>query len=97
MKTVINNTSKIEQETIIVGVPEHLNQLESIRIAGNDIKDLLSPLKRTSYFQHQCWSDFEYIFKVDEKAHKLITVGLGNIKTLGYNDYLKSSEIYFKL
>ena len=89
MKTVINNTSKIEQETIIVGVPEHLNQLESIQIAGNDIKDLLSPLKEHHIFSTNVGAISSTFFKVDEKAHKLITVGLGNTKTLGYNDYLK--------
>lgn len=89
MKAIINNTAKVEQETIIVGVPEHLNQLEAIKIGEEDLKDLLSPLKEHQVFSTNVGTISTTFFKVEEKAHKLITVGLGNTKELGYNDYLK--------
>ncbi|MFH4935737.1 leucyl aminopeptidase family protein [Staphylococcus cohnii] len=89
MKALINNTAKVEQDTIIVGVPEHLNQLETIKIGEEDLKDLLSPLKEHQVFSTNVGTISTTFFKVGEKAHKLITVGLGNTKELGYNDYLK--------
>lgn len=89
MDAVINTTTNFENDTLIVGVPEHLNQLESIKVGDDELSDLLSPLKQHHILSTNIGKISSTFFKIGEKTHKLISVGLGNIKTLEYSDYLK--------
>src|SRR5699024_6024878 len=66
-----------------------LNQLESIKVGDDELSDLLSPLKQHHILSTNIGKISSTFFKIGEKTHKLISVGLGNIKTLEYSDYLK--------
>lgn len=46
MKALLQSTDKLLFETLIIGIPDHLNQLEDIKINGEVINENLASLKR---------------------------------------------------
>lgn len=85
----LKNTNDIATNTLIIGLPEHLNQLGEIIINGENINDQLKLLKQNQIVNTNIGTVSSTMFTIRDGYIKLITVGMGNIKTLTYNDYLK--------
>ncbi|MEB6170490.1 leucyl aminopeptidase family protein [Staphylococcus pseudoxylosus] len=85
----LKNTNDIATNTLIIGLPEHLNQLGEIIINGENINDQLKLLKQNQIVNTNIGTVSSTMFTIRDEYIKLITVGMGNIKTLTYNDYLK--------
>lgn len=85
----LKNTNDIATNTLIIGLPEHLNQLGEIIINGENINDKLKLLKQNQIVNTTIGTVSSTMFTIHDEYIKLITVGIGNIKTLAYNDYLK--------
>ncbi|MBM2658157.1 M17 family metallopeptidase [Staphylococcus pseudoxylosus] len=85
----LKNTNDIATNTLIIGLPEHLNQLGEIIINDENINDQLKLLKQNQIVNTNIGTVSSTMFTIRDEYIKLITVGMGNIKTLTYNDYLK--------
>ncbi|MEN3089823.1 MAG: leucyl aminopeptidase family protein [Staphylococcus pseudoxylosus] len=85
----LKNTNDIATNTLIIGLPEHLNQLGEIIVNGENINDQLKLLKQNQIVHTNIGTVSSTMFTIRDEYIKLITVGIGNVKTLTYNDYLK--------
>lgn len=86
----INHHQDNETDTLIVGVPEHLNQLETVEIANENINDKLKTLKQHQMISTNIGSISTTMINLNDQFVKLITVGLGNVKSTNHSDYLKA-------
>ncbi|PHK49896.1 M17 family metallopeptidase [Staphylococcus edaphicus] len=89
MKVHIHDNKKIENDTLIIGVPEHLNQLETIEVVNENINEKLKTLKQNHIISTNIGTVSTTLFSLKEKYVKLVTVGLGNVKLTNHSDYLK--------
>ncbi|WP_460413848.1 M17 family peptidase N-terminal domain-containing protein, partial [Staphylococcus aureus] len=71
------------------GIPEHLNQLERISFNHIDITESLERLKHQHIIGSKVGKTYTTAFDVQDQTYRLITVGLGNLKTRSYQDMLK--------
>lgn len=85
----LKNTNDIATNTLIIGLPEHLNQLGEIIINGDNINDQLKSLKQNQIVNTNIGTVSSTMFTIRDEYVKLITVGMGNVKNLTFNDYLK--------
>ncbi|MDU3836822.1 MAG: M17 family metallopeptidase [Staphylococcus aureus] len=89
MNFKLNNTLSNEINTLIIGIPEHLNQLERISFNHIDITESLERLKHQHIIGSKVGKIYTTAFDVQDQTYRLITVGLGNLKTRSYQDMLK--------
>lgn len=85
----LKNTNDIATNTLIIGLPEHLNQLGEIIINGDNINDQLKSLKQNQIVNTNIGTVSSTMFTIRDEYVKLVTVGMGNVKNLTFNDYLK--------
>src|SRR5699024_11941136 len=85
----IQSNSKITNQTLVVGVPEHLNQINELVVEHENINDKLEELKRNQIINTNIGVVSSTLFALKHKNVKLITVGLGNLKTTDYSGFLK--------
>lgn len=89
MKIYVNSTTHNDIHNIIVGIPEHINQLENINYNDQSLIEDLQTLKQNHIIQGGIGKIATSIIYIQEQPKRLITVGLGNIKQLNYADLLK--------
>lgn len=89
MNFKLNNTLSNEINTLIIGIPEHLNQLERISFNHIDITESLERLKHQHIIGSKVGKIYTTAFDVQDQTYRLITVGLGNLKARSYQDMLK--------
>ncbi|HLR18539.1 MAG TPA: leucyl aminopeptidase family protein [Staphylococcus sp.] len=89
MQATIQSNSKITNQTLVVGVPEHLNQINELVVEHENINDKLEELKRNQIINTNIGVVSSTLFALKHKNVKLITVGLGNLKTTDYSGFLK--------
>lgn len=83
------NSNEISTNTLIIGLPEHLNQLEDIIINGDNINEHLKLLKQNQIVSTNVGTVSSTMLTIRDEYTKLITVGIGNVKIATYSDYLK--------
>ncbi|WP_279525846.1 M17 family metallopeptidase [Staphylococcus gallinarum] len=88
MKAFLQSTDKLLFETLIIGIPDHLNQLEDIKINGEVINENLASLKKAHIISSNVGKVTATHFTVDNQLIKLIAVGLGNLKSTTQLQYL---------
>ena len=88
MNIHINSTNQDDMQTLIIGVPEHMNQLKDIVYHEQSLIDDLNVLKKNHIIQGAIGKLATSIIYIQQQPKRLITVGLGNIKELTYADYL---------
>ncbi len=89
MKANIKHTSELAHDVVIIGVPEHLNQLDEVLIDNVAVNEQLKTLKQLQIINSNVGTIATTMLNVEQKLYKLITVGLGNIKTTTYTNMLK--------
>lgn len=89
MQVTMQSNTNINNKTLVVGVPEHLNQISELTIEDENIIEKLEELKRNQIINTNVGTISSTLFSLNGKKLKLITVGLGNLKTTNYSDFLK--------
>ncbi|MCG7339440.1 leucyl aminopeptidase family protein [Staphylococcus sp. ACRSN] len=88
MKSTIQTNAKTHHSTLIIGVPEHINQLEDIKLNDEIINDKIEQLKRTHIVSSNIGKVSSTHFNLSGNDYKVIAVGLGNLKEATSNQYL---------
>lgn len=88
MVQLIFNQQQGTKDTLIIGLPSHLNQLEPIDYDGLDLTDLLESYKHQHIISANVGHISSTALYINQRLVRLITVGLGNLKTLTSADYL---------
>lgn len=88
MNIHINSTNQDDMQTLIIGVPEHMNQLKDIVYHEQSLIDDLNVLKKNHIIQGTIGKLATSIIYIQQQPKRLVTVGLGNVKELTYADYL---------
>ena len=88
MNIHINSTNQDDMQTLIIGVPEHMNQLKDIVYHEQSLIDDLNVLKKNHIIQGAIGKLATSITYIQQQPKRLVTVGLGNVKELTYADYL---------
>lgn len=89
MKTNIKHTNELAHDVVIIGIPEHLNQLGEVSLDNEIINEKLKTLKQLQIINSNVGTISSTMFNGEHKLFKLITVGLGNIKLATYDNMLK--------
>ncbi|MGO2870157.1 MAG: M17 family peptidase N-terminal domain-containing protein, partial [Staphylococcus equorum] len=89
MEVIMQSNTNINNKTLVVGVPEHLNQISELTVEDENIIEKLEELKRNQIINTNVGTISSTLFSLNGKKLKLITVGLGNLKTTNYSDFLK--------
>lgn len=88
MNIQINSTNLDDIHTLIIGIPEHMNQLNDIVYHEQSLMNDLKVLKKNHIIQGATGKITTSMIYIQQQPKRLITVGLGNIKELTYADYL---------
>ncbi|MEX2948106.1 leucyl aminopeptidase family protein [Staphylococcus warneri] len=88
MNIQINSTNLDDIHTLIIGFPEHMNQLNDIVYHEQSLMNDLKVLKKNHIIQSATGKITTSMIYIQQQPKRLITVGLGNIKELTYADYL---------
>ena len=89
MNISVNSTNQSVQQTLIVGVPEHLNQFETLSVNGVDIRENIGFLKQNHLIGSSLGKVYQTHFQLQDEHYRLISVGLGNLKQLDYTQLLQ--------
>lgn len=90
MEAQFVSTQDKAEQVLIVGLPAHLNQLDEITVDGQDIKSDLDELKHQQIVGTTVGQIGSTFYQFNGQPHRLITVGLSNLKDLTTQDYLKA-------
>lgn len=88
MKAFFQSTAETKFATLIIGVPDHLNQLEDVMINGEVVNDKIANLKKAHIISSNSGKVTATHFTVNDHLIKLIAVGLGNLKATTQLQYL---------
>lgn len=94
IQITFDEQNELSSEILIIGIPDHLNQLEAIRFNGQDLTEALDTYKQRHFISSELGKVSSTHFKDDELDVHLITVGLGNLKSL---DRIKAMQVYGEL
>jgi leucyl aminopeptidase len=87
MNIQFNTKDKAFDQTLIVGVAGHLNQLsQPIVVDGVDITEELSQLKHDHIVGSQVGKIYQTQLQINDKKYRLVTIGLANLKQLTSSD-----------
>ena len=89
MNIYINEESILHIETLIVGLPEHINQLRDIKYKNQSIIEQLETLKQHHIIGSSVGKISSTLLYINDQPKRLLTVGLGNLKELSYQRLLK--------
>lgn len=89
MNIYINEKSNTYIETLIVGLPEHINQLRDIKYKNQSIIEQLETLKQHHIIGSSVGKISSTLLYINDQPKRLLTVGLGNLKELSYQRLLK--------
>ena len=84
-----NYNSNKMTDVIILGVPDHLNQIGSITYQNSDLTQTIENYRHRHIVSSQLGKTSSTILYINNEPKRLITVGLGNLKTLSYASFLK--------
>lgn len=83
-------------DVIILGVPDHLNQIGKITYQNNDITQTIENYRHRHIVSSQLGKTSSTILYINNEPKRLITIGLGNLKTLSYASFLKVFGVLFQ-
>ncbi|EKU48035.1 leucyl aminopeptidase family protein [Staphylococcus massiliensis] len=89
MKYSIDQIYNIKTETMIIGIPTHLNQMPHYDDINALFETSLQDLKQHHVIESELGQVRSTIAKVNDNLVRLISVGVGNRNHLTYADYLK--------
>ena len=84
-----NYNSNKMTDVIILGVPDHLNQIGKITYQNSDLTQTIENDRHRHIVSSQLGKTSSTILYINNEPKRLITVGLGNLKTLSYASFLK--------
>ncbi|MDS0981938.1 leucyl aminopeptidase family protein [Staphylococcus hominis] len=84
-----NYDSNKMTDVIILGVPDHLNQIGKITYQNSDLTQTIENDRHRHIVSSQLGKTSSTILYINNEPKRLITVGLGNLKTLSYASFLK--------
>ena len=84
-----NYDSNKMTDVIILGVPDHLNQIGKITYQNSDLTQTIENYRHRHIVSSQLGKTSSTILYINNEPKRLITVGLGNLKTLSYASFLK--------
>ncbi|WP_347563486.1 leucyl aminopeptidase family protein [Staphylococcus simiae] len=82
------NTHINNLDTVIIGVPDHFNQIEPIIFENEDLTATLEIFKHRHIIGSTLGKIYSTALMIDGKYKRLVTIGLGNLKNLQYADML---------
>ena len=88
MKFNISNHQESDTDTLVIGVPEHLNQLETVVVGNENLNDKLKTLKQHQIISTNIAAISTTMINLNDKFVKLITVGLGNVKSTHHSQFM---------
>lgn len=80
----------LNSEVLIIGLPEHINQLGYISYNNEDITKQIDTYRHHHLISSQLGKISSTLLPLKDSSKRLITVGLGNLKTLDYGALLKA-------
>ncbi|MEQ6028589.1 M17 family metallopeptidase [Staphylococcus saccharolyticus] len=89
MRFHINHNNESPIETIIIGIPDHINQLGEIKYNQITFTKQIEMLKQHRIIGSQVGKISSTIFYIEDVPKRSVTVGLGNLKQLSYQNLLK--------
>lgn len=89
MNFQINKVSKQPIETLVIGLPDHINQLNDVKYYDDSMTDQLETLKQHHIIGSSVGKVSSTMFYINNQPKRLLTVGLGNLKNLSYQQLLK--------
>ena len=84
-----NYNSNKMTDVIILGVPDYLNQIGKITYQNSDLTQTIENYRHRHIVSSQLGKTSSTILYINNEPKRLITVGLGNLKTLSYASFLK--------
>ncbi|MGN5883278.1 leucyl aminopeptidase family protein [Staphylococcus simulans] len=94
IQITFDEQNQLSSDTLVVGLPDHLNQLGSVSIQGEDLTDALDTYKQRHLISSEVGKVSATFFESGEIRVRLITVGLGNLKNL---DRIQAAKVYGNL
>lgn len=88
MQLNIKENDQLENQVIIAGVPEHLNQLVSVTVNNESVNEILEELKKHKIISSNLGKMTSTYYPLKGQSIRVITVGLGNLKSLKVSDLL---------
>ena len=85
----ISNTV-LNSEVFIIGLPDHINQLGYINYNNEDITKQIDTYRHHHLISSQLGKISSTLLPLKDSSKRLITVGLGNLKTLDYGTLLRA-------
>ncbi len=85
----ISNTV-LNSEVLIIGLPDHINQLGYISYNNEDITKQIDTYRHHHLISSQLGKISSTLLPLKDSSKRLITVGLGNLKTLDYGALLRA-------
>ncbi|UDI78757.1 leucyl aminopeptidase family protein [Staphylococcus taiwanensis] len=85
----ITDNQKLNSEILILGLPDHINQLGTIRYNDQDLTQRIDQYRHQHLISSNLGKVSSTLLPLQEKSIRLITVGLGNLKSLDYAALLK--------
>ena len=87
MNFQINKESKQPIETLVIGLPDHINQLNDVKYYDESMTDQLETLKQHHIIGSSVGKVSSTMFYINNQPKRLLTVGLGNLKICHINNY----------
>lgn len=84
-----NQHEHIDTGVLIIGVPDHINQLGTIQYKNHDLTQRIDDYRHHHIIHNTLGKVASTVLPLESETKRLITVGLGNLKTLNYTDLLK--------
>lgn len=84
-----NQHEHIDTEVLIIGVPDHINQLGTVQYNNHDLTQRIDEYRHHHIIHNTLGKVASTVLPLEDETKRLITVGLGNLKTLNYTDLLK--------
>ena len=94
--TVTFKKTGLETTTVIIGLPEHLNQLSNIEVEGQDITAQLDQLKQHRVIQSKLGAVHAAGVTVNDTFYRVITVGLENLNAFTRKKAFKAYGSLFR-
>ena len=86
-----NNNNDLKQaEVLILGLPDHINQLGTINYNNEDLTQCIDTYRHQHLIGSTLGKVSSTLITLENGSKRLITVGLGNLKSLNYAELLKA-------
>lgn len=85
-----NNNGIAQEEVLILGLPDHINQLGTINYNNEDLTQRIDTYRHHHLIGSTLGKISSTLLSLKNDSKRLITVGLGNLKSLNYAELLKA-------